>query len=153
MNDKNSVPAQGRPPIWFWVVSGLALLWNLGGVAAFVQQMMDLEGSVAAIPEESREAVLQLLRDTPAWVTVAFAVAVFGGVLGSIGLLARQKWALWMFALSLVGVVVQQSYTFLMTDMMSLLQTTDLILPAMVLVIDAALVGLACWASRRGWLV
>ena len=33
-----------KPPVWFWIVSVLGLLWNLAGVAAFVNELflMDL---------------------------------------------------------------------------------------------------------------
>ncbi len=30
---------RARPPIWFWIVSILALLWNLLGVMAYLAQV------------------------------------------------------------------------------------------------------------------
>ena len=152
MSDDSGAARKGRVPVWYWVIAVLALLWNLGGVAAFVGQMVDLEASVQSLPEENRQAILDLLKSAPAWTTVAFAVAVFGGVLGSIGLLARQKWALLMFVLSAVAVLIQHGYAFLMTEMLSLLRSTDLILPILVVVLDVALVAFSWLANKRGWL-
>ena len=91
------------PPTWFWVASGLGLVWNLAGVVAFVGEMtMDLSTLSAA--ERA------FYETKPAWATVAFAVAVFGGVLGCVGLLLRQDWALAMLVACLLGIVVQDSH-------------------------------------------
>ncbi len=52
---------------------------------------------------------------TPGWLTVAFGVAVGAGVLGSIGLLLRQRWAVPCFAVSLVALLVQIGGAYLVT--------------------------------------
>ena len=60
------------PPMWFWVISGLGLVWNLAGVVAFIGQLtMDLN-SLSAAERAFHES-------TPVWATVAFGVAVSGG--------------------------------------------------------------------------
>ncbi len=72
------------PPRWFWMVSGVGLVWNLLGVAAFLGQMtMDLSSLPAA--------EWAFYESTPVWATVAFAVAVSGGVLGCGALLLRRR--------------------------------------------------------------
>ena len=63
------------------------------------------------MPPEQR----QILEATPTWVNVAYGVAVFGGVLGAIGLLMKKRWAVTFFLLSLVGLVAQMLGTFLVT--------------------------------------
>ena len=42
-------------PTWFWVVSIIALLWNLMGLLAFVAQMVMLnsEAMMAALPADT----------------------------------------------------------------------------------------------------
>ena len=51
-----------------------------------------------------------LYQDVPAWVTAAFAVAVFSGTLGAVFLLLKKKIASTFFILSFVGIVTQMSY-------------------------------------------
>lgn len=43
-----------------------------------------------AMQAEMTPAQLKLLDETPAWVTAAFAIAVFGGFLGCIGLFLKK---------------------------------------------------------------
>ena len=42
-----------------------------------------------------------------AWVTGAFAIAVFGGTLGCIGLLMLKSWSKLLLLISLLGVLAQ----------------------------------------------
>ena len=46
-----------------------------------------------------------LIENRPAWATLGFAVAVFGGALGCVLLLLRKKAALYLFIASLAGVI------------------------------------------------
>ena len=75
----------------------LALLWNLFGVAMFFLQFNMSPETLAAIPADQRA----LYESTPAWVHGAFAVAVFGGALGSAVLLLKKRLALPLLLLSL----------------------------------------------------
>ena len=71
-------------PISYWLIAIFALLWNLLGVGAFLMQLLATPEQLAMMPPEQR----QLHDATPAWLQVPYALAVFGGVLGAIGLLA-----------------------------------------------------------------
>jgi hypothetical protein len=50
----------------------------------------------------------------PSWYTAVFALAVFGGAIGCLGLLLRKSWAVLPLMLSLLCVVIQNIY-FAMT--------------------------------------
>ncbi len=133
------------PPNWFWVVSGLALVWNLMGVVAFVSQMtMDLNTLPAA--EQA------FYESTPAWATVAFAVAVFGGVLGSVGLLLRKSWAFAMLVACLLGIVVQDGHSLFIGDGIEVFGPAGLILPLFTFGIAAALAWFARYSGQQGWI-
>ena len=133
------------PPTWFWVASGLGLVWNLIGVAAFVGQMtMDLSTLSAA--EQA------FYESTPAWATVAFAVAVFGGVLGCVGLLLRKGWAFAMLVACLLGIVVQAGHSLLIGDGIEVFGSAVFILPLFTFAIAAALAGFARYSSQQGWI-
>jgi len=77
-----------KPPVWFWIFSVLALLWNLMGVGAYLYDAYEKEAAMAPYTEIQRS----ILEGHPAWVTGAWALAVFGGTLGCIALLLRKKY-------------------------------------------------------------
>ena len=57
-------------------------------------------------------AQLAIIHDRPTWVTAAFAIAVFGGLIASILLLVRRSSALLFFVVALVGVIVSMIPVF-----------------------------------------
>ena len=85
----------------FWAIGAVALMWNVTGVINFFMQM-NADG-LAAMPESQRAIV----EGRPVWATGAFAIAVFGGVLGCLLLLLRKSAAYYLFIASLLGVIVQ----------------------------------------------
>ncbi|MBT8184721.1 MAG: hypothetical protein KJN76_07760, partial [Eudoraea sp.] len=99
MTDKLSV----KPPLWFWIVSAVALVWNIMGVMAYLGSAFITDEMKAEMPAEQ----LELMENTPAWVTAAFAIAVWAGLLGCIALLLRKKWARPVLLISLIGIIVQ----------------------------------------------
>jgi len=96
-----------KPPIWFWIVSVIALIWNGLGVDGYLGQAYNTERYRNAFTEEQLEIATSL----PSWITGAFAIAVFAGVFGSLGLLLRKKWAYSLLVLSLIAVIAQMGYT------------------------------------------
>jgi hypothetical protein len=137
-----------RAPKWFLLVAVLALLWNLLGCAAFVQQALMSPAAMAALPPAEQA----LLRSQPMWATIAYAVAVFGGAVGSLALVLRRRFALMLLTASLVGVLVQMFHVFILSRAVEVYGAAALTLPAMVIVIAFALVWLARKAVRKGWL-
>ena len=134
-----------KPPMWFLVVAGLALVWNLMGVAAYLNQMtMDL----SALPEAQR----LFYQTIPAWATAAFAIAVFAGVAGSIGLLLKKRWAIPVLVVSFVGAVVQMTHSLLLGNGLEVFGTSALILPLITLAIGLALIGFAMLSKNRAWI-
>ena len=92
-----------KPSISFWVISVVALLWNLMGVSQYIQQAYNTESFRAMYTSEQ----LLLMDATPAWATAAFAIAVFSATLGCISLLLRKKWAYSLFVVSFIAIIVQ----------------------------------------------
>ncbi|MGB5700051.1 hypothetical protein [Muriicola sp.] len=138
-----------KPPVWFWIVSVLALLWNLMGVMNYLGTAFMKEAIMAEMTAEQ----VSLMENTPAWVTAAFAIAVWFGAAGCIGLLLRKKWAKSALGMSLIGVLVQTGYGFFMTNASEVYgQTEAVIIPAMVIIIGLFLVFFARLAERRTWI-
>ena len=78
---------QNKAPVWFMIVAAVLLVWNAMGVMAYIQQVTMGPEALAALSGAQR----QVLENTPAWATAAFAVAVHGGVLGCLLLLLKKN--------------------------------------------------------------
>ncbi len=137
-----------KPPTWFWIVSVLALLWNLMGVAAY---LADAFMSVEALGEMSQE-MRELYEGRPAWVTAAYAIAVWFGALGCIALLLRKKWAVPVFLISLIGIVGQQIYNFFLSNTFEVVGSGAMFLPIMVVIIGVALWLFARSSVAKNWI-
>jgi hypothetical protein len=135
-------------PRSFWVISGVALVWNLLGVAAFVAHMSMTEDALMKLPEAQR----MFYEAMPAWADGAFAVAVFGGALGSLLLLLRKSWAVPVFVVSLAGIVLQLYHAFGMADGIKIFGSGGLIMPAVSLIIGVLLVWYSRGASAKAWI-
>ncbi len=136
------------PPRRFWVIAALALLWNLIGVVSWLSSGMISGETLGAMSEAERA----LYTNLPAWVTVSYAIAVLGGTLACVVLLARRRWSTVLFAVSLIGVVVQMSHQLLMTAAVEVLGVSAAVLPVMVILVAAWLVWFSRDAGRQGWL-
>lgn len=133
-----------KPPLWFWVVSVLALLWNLMGVSAY---LADKYGLIELTPAQQELSDL-----APTWTTAAYAIAVWAGALGCIALLLRKKWARPVLLISLLGVIANQLYMFFLSNTFEVYGSTEMVLQILVLIIGIALVYFAGIAQKRGWL-
>ena len=138
--------SQTKPGTGFWTVSVIALLWNLIGVFFYLQQAYMTEADLAALPENQQP----LYENIPAWVTGAFAIAVFGGTLGAILLLLRKRGAKTVFVISLIAVIIQMIYNLVLSDALEILGATAAIMPAMVLVIAIFLVVYSNQQIQKG---
>ena len=138
-----------KPPIWFWVVSGLALLWNLMGVYAYLLDAYTKDETMAALSETQKS----IFENQPSWVTAAFALAVFCGAIGCVAILLRKKWAKLLFWISLIAVIARTFYYFFLTnatEVFDMFQGT--IMPILVIIIAGFLVILSKISLDRRWL-
>lgn len=135
-----------KPSKSFWIISVLALIWNAMGVMVYLGQAFMTDDMKALIPADQ----LKLIENTPTWVTAAFAIAVWFGLLGCILLLARKKIAHKIFVISLLGVLVQTAYSFFMTNALEVYGNTGLIQPIITIFISFYLVLFAKKAENSG---
>jgi len=132
------------PPRRFWVVSGVSFVWNLMGVTAFLGQMTIDTSSLPHVERAFHES-------TPAWATITFGVAVSTGVLGSIALLLRQRWATSTFIVSFLAIMIQVSHSIFIGDGIDVFGAAGLVFPSLALSIAAALIGYARYSAMKGW--
>jgi hypothetical protein len=92
----------GRTPWHLWVIGVVSLMWNAMGAFDFVMTQTRNEAYMSSFTPEQ----LSFFYGFPAWVVAAWAVGVWGGVLGSLMLLFRRRMAVWIFLASLAAIVI-----------------------------------------------
>ena len=95
-----------KPNIWFWIIGIIALLWNAMGVNQYLQQAYNTDAFKAMYSKEQ----LEIINSLPSWYTAVFAIAVFVSLLACILLLLRKKFAVTLFLIALLAVVIQTVY-------------------------------------------
>ena len=137
-----------KPGSLFWVISGLALVWNLIGVINYLGQVLMTDEILKSLPKEQQ----LIYQDVPSWVTAAFAVAVFFGTLGAIFLLLKKKVSSTFFILSFVGIIVQMTYGLLISENTDSYGPLGLLMPLMIIVVGAYLIWYSKKAGENRWL-
>lgn len=137
-----------KPPIWFWLVSVIALLWNLSGVFNYLNQAFNQQAILESINQAQRE----VFEGIPAWATAAFALAVFSGTIGSIGLLLRKKWAKPLFIISLVTAVAQFIHWLFVSNAVEAFGPSTYTMPIIVVIIGTYLIFFSKIGIQKGWL-
>lgn len=138
-----------NPPKWYWIASVVALIWMVFGVLAWVADWMMDEATLA----QMSAAQQQLYTNRPQWLFVVYAIAIFTGLLGAIGLLMRKRWSVMAFGVSLGAIIIQFGYTLTAMDAINLLgPATALPFPIAIFTIGALLLALAIKAKNVGWL-
>ncbi len=98
-------------PVHLWIVGALALLWNgLGAFDYLMTRMRNTEYLASMMPSVDPDAMLAWIDGFPVWAQFGWALGVWGGMLGAILLLVRSRWAVPVFAASLVGALLGLGY-------------------------------------------
>ena len=103
-----------KTPWHLWLIGVIALLFNSIGVFDFVMSMAQgatYQASAGMTPDQ-----IAHYQQMPGWMTVVWAVGVFGAFGASILLLMRRKLALPVFVLSLAAFLVSLLYTYVLTN-------------------------------------
>ena len=136
------------PPVWFWVISVIALLWYLMDMSAFFMRVFMVDDFIKSMPENQQHLYLNM----PLWVNIVFAGEVFGGAFGCVGLLLRKKWALPLFVVSILGVLSQTFHVYFLSDAISTMGTPAVVMPLLAIVIGVGMIVLAKSAISKQWL-
>ncbi|MEA3079448.1 MAG: hypothetical protein QOF05_856, partial [Sphingomonadales bacterium] len=91
--------AQARTPVHLWIVGVLSLLWNCFGCYDYLMTNLKNQAYLAQFTADQ----LAYFDSLPAWLTAFWALGVWVGLAGSILLLIRHRYAVWLFALSVIG--------------------------------------------------
>ena len=137
-----------KPSKAFWIISGIALLWNAMGVNQYLQQAYMTDAFKAMYTEEQ----LAIITSAPSWVIAVFAIAVFGGLLGSLALLLRKKIAIVLFIVSLIGIIAQMYHNLFVIDSVAIYGPGAAIMPIMVIAFALFLLWFSKFSDKKNWL-
>ena len=144
----NEVNGGRHVPRHLWAIGVLALMFTLyGGYDYTMSQLGDRE-YMAMMTEPygiDVDVALAYFAGFPVWMHSAWALGVWGGVAGSVLLLARSRWAYPAFLVSLAGLVVSNLYS-LTHPVPGLTDTTATWV--MTIVIFLVMVALTIYARR-----
>jgi len=100
-----------KTPMHLWIVGGLATLWNAFGCYDYVMtRMRNTDYLASAMPSVDPNAMLAWIDGFPIYAQVGWGLGVWGGLIGSLALLLRSRWAVWALGLSLIGAILGLGY-------------------------------------------
>ncbi len=138
-----------RPSTSFWTISAAALIWNLFG---FMVYLMQVTGSPDALAGAYTAEQVAFIQSTPVWATSMFAIAVTTGVLACLMLLLRKAWAVTLFIVSFVAVLVQNVHSFVLNNAVELFGPPPAFIQATIVAIGLVMIWYSRRAKERGWL-
>jgi hypothetical protein len=135
MSDSEQIDIVATPK-HLWVIGVVTVLWNSMGAMDFVMTQTKNESYMAAFTPEQ----LEFFYGFPTWVIAAWAVAVWGGVIGSILLLLRRGEAVRVFLASFVAMVITTIHNYGLSNGMEVIgDTFSLVFSAIIFVVALAL--------------
>ena len=143
-----------RTPAHLWIVGILALLWNGFGATDYTMtRMRNADWITTMMPGTDPNAVFQWIDAFPVWASFGWGLGVWGGLIGAILLLMRNRNAVWAFAASTVGAVLGLGYQMMGAPPLAGTDTTmNKIMPAIIILIALALFLYARAMQRTGLL-
>ena len=141
--------AQGRAPAHLWIVGILALLWSAMGCFDYLMTVTSNATYLGKMPADE----VAYMNALPAWLTGAWAIGVWGGLLGSLLLLMRSRHAVLAYALSLIAAVIAMGYEMFATQQPASMKAGAMaVMPWVVLPVCAFLLWYAWTAEKKGLL-
>lgn len=141
MSETNS-----RAPRHLWIVGILAVLWNAIGAFDYSASQMRLEWYMSQFTQEQ----LDYFYGFPAWAVATWATAVWASLLGSLALLLRRTWAVGLFAISIVAMVITAIYNFGLSDGVTIMGSGAVAFTAVIWAIAFFLYFYARAMAKRG---
>ncbi len=137
-----------KPPTWFYVLAVALTAWAMMGCYSYLYEVGMSSADLAGLPAAERAMRAAM----PTWITGIFAIAVWSGLVGALCLLARMRFAITAFIVSLVAVVVQFGYTFVATPLLSAQGIGGAAFPIVIALVAVLEIWTARTAAARGWL-
>ena len=135
-----------RAPMHLWIVGGLGTLWNgFGAYDYWMTRTRNTEYLAIMMPDVDPQATLAWVDSFPVWAQFGWGLGVWMGLLGSILLLVRHRFAVHTLALSALGAVIGLGYQIIAAPPLAGTEG-DMMMTVMPYVIIAVAIGLFLYA-------
>ena len=135
-----------KPPWHLWVVGIVGVLWNAVGAMDYTMTQTRNGAYLKAVTPE----MLAFIYSVPSWVVAAWAIGVWGGVVGMLLLLLRKRAAVPVLLASLVGATLTFVYDYLLSEGIEVMGSSGMAFAGMIIVIALSLYWYARVMRRRG---
>jgi hypothetical protein len=138
-----------KPSKSFLIIAILALLWNLMGMMSFIMDVTISEEALASLPDGQRA----LYETTPIWTEVLYGIAVLFGTVGCVLLLMKKSFAIPIFVISFMAILIQMTYWLAFTNSLEVYGPAGAVMPLLVIFIGAFLIWYSNSAKVKGWII
>lgn len=141
-----------RMPTHLWLIGGLAFLWDgFGCYDYFMTQTRGADYIRSMMPGADADAIMAYVSGLPIWATAAWAFGIWGGLLGAILLLVRNRWAVPVLGISFVGALLGIGYQLLNpAPVADMHEGVNGVMPYVIIVVALALFLYARAMKARG---
>jgi hypothetical protein len=124
----------------------MLLVWNIIGILFFLQD-------VFIDPKVLTENQLEFRSRFPFWIKIIYAIAVFGGTIGTFGLIKRKSWSHSIVIVSMLAVIIQMYHSIFIANSLEFLGNSAAILPTIIIVLSIVLAWIAETYKRNNWFI
>lgn len=136
-----------RTPWHLWVVGVVAVLWNAVGAMDYIMTQTRNEAYMVQFSPEQ----LEFFYGFPTWVVAAWAIAVWGGVLGAVLLLLKKRLAVTVFLASLIAMVMTSFHNYILSNGLEVVGEVGILaFTALIFLVAVALYLYARSMHKRG---
>ena len=145
--------ARAATPLHLWIVGAIGALWNAFGAYDYLMtRMRNTDYFASMMPGVDPNAILAWIDAFPVWAQFGWGLGVWGGLLGSVLLLLRNRWAVLVLGLSLIGAVMGLGYQIAMAPPApgGMSEGAGAIMPWVIIAVALGLFLYARWVRDRG---
>jgi hypothetical protein len=145
--------SEARAPVHLWIVGILSLLWNcFGCYDYFMTRTRGAEYIATTVPGIDANAAMDWINSMPLYAQIGWGLGVWLGLLGSILLLVRSRWAVWSFGISLIGAILSLGYQIALAPPMPGAAESGMmkVMPYVIIAIAAFLAWYAWTMEKKG---
>ena len=141
-----------RAPAHVWIVGVVATLWSCFGCYDYLMtRMRNTDYIAGSMPGVDPNAFLSWIDGFPMYAQIGWGMGVWLGLLGSILLLLRNKWAVWSYGLSLLGAVISLGYQIALASPLAGMEGTfNTVMPYVIIGVCVALFLYARAMAAKG---
>ncbi|MDH3732883.1 MAG: hypothetical protein OEU54_05080 [Gemmatimonadota bacterium] len=144
-----AIDTPGRTPRHLWLVGIAGLLWSSMGAFDYLMTETRNESYMSRFTPEQ----LEFFYGFPTWVVAFWAVAVWGGVLGTLLLLLRKRLAVPVLLGSFLAMIITSIHNFLLADGLAVMGGAGVAFSVLIFVFALGLWLYARSMAQRGVLV